>query len=249
MNTSRVSAVALIDVLGFKGIEKRHDPKLVAAAMNAARDAITSVGKFISEIGALHANILGGAPSIKIGWFSDTICMVAQQPEDPHSPGDAVDIRVRLVDIMALSVGYLLSNAARSSGLPLTFRGAVTVGNALVEDGNVYFGPAIEEAASLYELADGAFVWLSPEASALPKLRLPASDRALVDYDVPLKSGQSLRTRVVNPFMDTAPNRPERQEIRQGIERAMEGHRLDIAIKRQNTLRFLDHVAEGWSQP
>src|SRR4051794_25992861 len=41
MSSLRVSAVALVDALGFKGIERRGDPVQIAAALNSARRSLT----------------------------------------------------------------------------------------------------------------------------------------------------------------------------------------------------------------
>jgi len=48
--------------------------------------------------------------------------------------------------------------------------------------------------------------------------------------------------RAEGPFIDINWDPSARTKIRAGIERAMSGDRLDIAVKRQNTLRFLEHV-------
>jgi hypothetical protein len=244
MNTLKVSAVALIDALGFRGIEARHDIARVAAALQTARQVMASATDFVSKKAALYTNVLGGPASVKKAWFSDTICVVGQQPDIPRVMGDfgEVDIRAHLVDLVALCVAFLLRSAA-TSPLPLTFRGVITVGDALVENNDIFFGPAITEAAALYEMAEGAFVWLSPEAAALPRPIANPTYRPLVEYQVPLKGGQSIGTRVVNPFMDRQPADEQGKMIRSGIEEAMVGDRLDVAIKRQNTIRFLDHVA------
>jgi hypothetical protein len=245
MSDLRASAVALIDALGFKGIERQHDPGRAAAALQTARDAMATATDFVGQRAALYHNVLGGRASIKKAWFSDTICVVAQQPEQPKVLGDfrEIDVAAHLVDLVVVCAGFLLRSAALATTVPLTFRGVISSGSALVEGSDIFFGPAIAEAADLYELAEGAFVWLTPGAAAL---RTPVANpvyRSTVNYLVPLKGGRSIETRVVNPFMDYLPSDEIGKTIRRGIETAMSGDRLDIAIKRQNTARYLDHVA------
>jgi hypothetical protein len=239
---SKNSAVALIDVLGFKGIERNHDPAVIAETLVAARFTLEAAGKAAKNIGA-HIHILGPNFALKRAWFSDTICLVAQ-PDAEVKHRSADEVQACLVDIVAFCVGYILRSAALFS-TPLAFRGVVTSGNALVEGNDIYFGEAIAEASDLYETAEGAFVWLSPTAASVPPLfGRGMGQRSLLRYTVPLKGGRTIDTLVVNPFIDTAPSMAQGNDVRKGIERAMKGDRLDIAIKRQNTLRFLDHVAE-----
>ena len=62
----------------------------------------------------------------------------------------------------------------------------------LCVDGNdIYFGPAIAEASALYELAEGAFVWLTRKAASLPPGRSVAKHRRVVPFTVPLKNARS----------------------------------------------------------
>jgi hypothetical protein len=195
------------------------------------------------ERGAIHFFELGRAPRIHVGWFSDTIFVVAQKPEGYEAATTDADRRVRahLVDVVVKLVGYAIRSAA-GAPFPMVLRGVVTVGQAAVTDDNVYLGPAINEAAELYEKAQGAFVWLSPDANDVSDVDL---ERALVPYPVPLKGGQVLETSVVNPYIAAIPRSNFGEPIRAGMEVAMAGDRIDIAVKRQNTMRFLDYVEES----
>lgn len=240
----RLSAVGLVDALGFKGIEARIDPGAVVAAMRAVRKAMAETAVWMNKDNWQHAPTLGGRPKVTCSWFSDTICIVAQPPEETVFPSNSSDDRVRaaLVDIMVMCVGYLLREAAITSP-PFAFRGVISVGKMVVADENIYIGPAIAEAAGLYEQAEGAFVWLSPAAFAL-KFPVVMNHRGQIEYKVPLKGGQSISTTVVNPFIDMLARSYEGDKVRVGIERAMEGDRIDIVIKRQNTVDFMNHVAQ-----
>lgn len=240
MDELRLSAVVLLDALGFRGIERRMEPAAVATALSSARKMMSSVSEFARERSVMQLEILGGPAITKVAWFSDTMLLVVQGPE-PHRPRDDRELPSCLLDIAAFSTGYMIRAAAQAD-VPLAFRGVMTIGSALVEDDNIFFGEAIVEASSLYEAADGAFVWLSPEAAAPRAFNFRTGHRPLVPYDIPLKAGKTVRTQVVNPFIDINWDPSARTKIRAGIERAMSGDRLDIAVKRQNTLRFLEHV-------
>jgi len=58
-----------------------------------------------------------------------------------------------------------------------------------------------------------------------------------------MKSGGAYDTIVLSPFVDNG-DKDERAKIRAGYKAAMDHPGLDIAIKRQNTMRFRDHCDE-----
>jgi hypothetical protein len=64
---------------------------------------------------------------------------------------------------------------------------------------------------------------------------------------VPLKGGAAFDTIVLSPYVDTV-DPAEISGIRAGYERAMSSTSIDVQIKKQNTLRFLDHV-DAMRQP
>ena len=87
--------------------------------------------------------------------------------------------------------------------MPLSFRGVVTCGRFAIDD-RFLLGPAVDEAANLLDLADGPFVWLAPTAyrsehGFVDSEKAPWKKIAVL-YDVPLKGGQRLQVRAVNPF-------------------------------------------------
>jgi hypothetical protein len=58
----------------------------------------------------------------------------------------------------------LIAQFAYKAPKPLLFRGCVTYGSHLVRD-SFFLGPAVDEAAEAFENAQGAFAWLTPDAS------------------------------------------------------------------------------------
>lgn len=177
---------------------------------------------------------------IHTSWFSDTVAIVAQPVAAPRG-ADSGAVQHNLVATVASSVCWTVSFAARQKR-PLFFRGVIALGNAALVNDGIYFGPAISEAASLYELADGAFAWLAPSAAAAGRHQDDGSrNRVLTWYDVPLKDGRSIRTPVVRPYWE--PTRIGKDDsLCSTVERTMSKNRLDVAIKRQNTLRFVRYV-------
>lgn len=246
----KFSAVALIDVLGFKGIERRHDdPTTVTAALGTARQAIANLTGWMTTDDVSHFNSLGGRPTVTSSWFSDTICVVAQLPtpgplqleRDENDP----KIQAILVEVLVRCVAMMIREAAATSKPPLVFRGVITAGNLIFDPPSIYIGPAINEASELYEIATGAFVWLTPAAARLPYYDVePLGQDGLVWHTVPTKVG-SIRTRVVNPFIATLANSSAGLEIERGFMEAMKGDRFDITLKRQHTRRFLRKIIDN----
>jgi hypothetical protein len=236
----KTSAVALMDALGFSDVWKNPDPGAAVNALARVRALVTSLKSHVDG-GGFHY-FAAGPLELHVGWFSDTIAIVAQASHSQAVFSDGQQLRTVLVNAVSMCVGYVLRDAAEMQP-PLVFRGAVTVGDAFIYPEQVWIGPAISQAAKLYEEADGAFVLLSPEASVLPDGDVDFAD-VLVDYEVPLKGGSSRKARVVSPFTHVSANSAAGASIRAGIEQAMATEDAAVSVKRKNTLSFLDHIAE-----
>ena len=108
---------------------------------------------------------------------------------------------------------------------------------------NFLIGPAIDEAVESMDAAQGALVWTMPSTNLLlSSIRSPIP--GLVQFDVPLKGGDTFRTWVVSPF-DPKPqpqdrNPQAREELAQTILNEFDRTSLGIELKRQNTQRFLE---------
>jgi hypothetical protein len=121
------------------------------------------------------------------------------------------------------------------------YRGVVTFGEAAIEE-NFVVGPAVDEAAEAMNAAQGALVWLTPSALGVFRPSEPAV-HPLVGYEVPLKGGDRLPSYCVNPFEPT-----ESAETIMRLRDAAAGSftgtgSLDVAVKKNNTLHFLDAAA------
>jgi hypothetical protein len=231
-----------MDALGFGDIWKNADPGAAVKALAQVRDLVKSIKSHVDSGGFHYYEV--GPIELHTGWFSDTIMIVAQASHNPEFFPDTERLRTVLVHAVSMCVGYVIRDAAEMDP-PLVFRGAITVGDAFVfpDPEYVWIGPAISEAAKLYERADGAFVLLSPEASALPDGDVDLAD-VLVEYEVPIKGGTSQMARVVSPFTHVMTNSDYGASIRAGMTNAMQGDEKAICTKRQNTLLFLDHIAD-----
>jgi hypothetical protein len=125
----------------------------------------------------------------------------------------------------------------------LAFRGSIAVGQFLMDD-NFILGPAVDDAAEHVNLAEGAFVWMTPSARAHEEAQVDSLVNILsANWPVPLKGGSTYRTRVVLPFTTEG----EVEAIEQGVQMILATFttgKIAIEIKRQNTEDFLVSAVE-----
>lgn len=158
-------AFAFLDCLGFKGVWNRG----VQAAdiidfLEQAKASKDTMGMVL----AMKASL----PNIehKVVFISDTVAVSMRLRQMVQQPDLAAGYLVDLTAHMAAELGVRFA----SGPLPLLFRGCITFGAHLATDSFI-LGPSVDEAASLAETSQGAFVWLHPNAANLRK--------SLIDYE------------------------------------------------------------------
>lgn len=150
-----------MDCLGFRGIwgrgRNKDNPddliRFMEEAMNQAENL---------AIRRAAEQLLPGKLAIHTAFVSDTV-VVSVCANDTSKLNDvARGYCVLLASIACLEVikAFLLSRT------PLLLRGCITYGQHAVRK-SFFLGPAVDEAASLSEAAQGAFVWLTPNTSRL----------------------------------------------------------------------------------
>ncbi len=247
-------AVAVLDALGIKGIwrgpEGTHDTSALAT-LRAMKKTAGGMRRYCTK--ALIPRLrpafapYGRDPNVRVLAFSDTIVVTATLPRVDVSSDDRAQVDALLVDVVCQCAAYVLRMAPQAAR-PLVYRGVVTSGDVLVAP-PFFLGPAIDDAAELHEKADGAFVWLAPTALERAQHRCPyfphVWESMAVAYAVPLKSAddavETFKTIALSPFVDTC-DPAEVSSILAGVKRAMHSADPRVARKRENTLRFLDHV-------
>jgi hypothetical protein len=183
--------------------------------------------------------------SFGVAFLSDTVVMsVSTKDAAPDEPPDQPDRDSGAVFLVAGFVASLV-RAALEGSPELQYRGAISFGPAALEDKFVV-GRAVDEAAESMNLPQGAFVMLTESARAVfrpPKI--PA--HPLVPYDVPLKSGGHYSSFCVTPFLTTDSD-DQHQRVEDAALRAFgRVTSIDIAIKRQETVRFFA-TARGYAR-
>jgi hypothetical protein len=82
------------------------------------------------------------------------------------------------------------------------------------------------------------------EAMRMTFAQLLAAPTVIEPYPMPIKRGLSIDAGIINPFM-SARNYEERRRIVRRYEEFLQGDRIDIWTKRQNTLKFLAIAEEA----
>ncbi len=259
-NSLSQGTVAILDILGFKGIWARFHPEEVRHAFGEIREGLdtlvaqsqlpsvqfmpllgTAVGDFrwrTNEKGEyLFTKITFNPYRFRYSIISDTIAFAYLNIEDQ-------DINT------ALYVGqaaHWVQHKLAQSKIKALVRGYICSGDLYI-GGSTIMGPAVDEAATHLNLSDAACIWAAPNLLGGPydslarKLRPETCDserfffewgRFLPRIEVPLKGGGSVETLVVCPFWQKFSGYYTR------LERSLAnpGGRLDIAIKRNATLK------------
>ncbi len=230
--TVRTGAVVVLDALGFKGIWKRAGNKAVLRKLTTLRDrAVAHIDRY-NKVGLV---------TFHAAFFSDTIIITVEIAAIPNE----IVRRTAPVAIAAERASAIIEEALEQAPR-LSYRGCIAAGTFEI-DGQFIVGEAIDEAAEHYELAEGAFVWLTPSAKALWEEALAdepsdETDDILVPHSVPLKGGQAYDTYVASPF-DPTDMLPERGDLATRLLSTFDSgpmaKALRVQVKRQNTAAFL----------
>jgi hypothetical protein len=172
-NQMSVGAVALLDVLGWKGIwTRKKDPiaDLVATISDvkalARKSRTAKAGAYWSQFNDLKSDLL---------LLSDTIVLTIRGDER------------KAVELATHIVASIIAHGLKR-GLPI--RGAISAGQFYVRE-NVFVGPAIDEVASWHEQTDWIGAVLTTSADLVVDRNGPPFTGATVLYEAPMKGGKS----------------------------------------------------------
>lgn len=176
-------AMALIDVLGFKGIWQKRDPKDIVDLMHGIREDIEKEFKKI-----VSSNDLPPGNEFNVIVLSDTIVITAVTGNE------------NAVIILAESVERVLVKLLRKDVL---FRGALGYGEFMTKE-NIFVGPLVDEIASWYEQLDFVGVMVIPPTGYLirlyPKIpENPLGAKHFIEYPkCQLKFGKEVNAMLLN---------------------------------------------------
>ena len=234
----REGALALIDCLGWKGIWQGIDESVLIAKLDMIQ---VEVKAEVDKINCEHHDLSYGSIEAQIRLISDTVAVSIQYENDVPLVDDIT--KAYLVRTASLSV-VRIQRLFLDREPRIVLRGCISYGNHLVVS-NFIIGPAVDEAAAHYELAEGAFVWLLPSAGVpynYANLLLHDIGSLLILYNMPLKGGTRLKSLVINPlYLENSTDRRNLVSIAflQSMGRV---NRLDVWLKRQNTMDFLEEA-------
>lgn len=151
-------AFALLDCLGFKGVwtrpEIKDDPEILVSFLE---QVLAKAPAFASQRLAVQG--LRGKVNFQIAFVSDTVAISACPSEDIQISDQE---RGFLVYAVACAASEITAQFF-SGPTPLLLRGCITYGRHVVRS-NFFLGPAVDEAAELSEVAQGAIAWLTRDA-------------------------------------------------------------------------------------
>lgn len=162
-------AVTLIDVLGWKGIWQRKENPIndLINIINTAKrknDLLKENGKSRFKEAALKTEIIS---------ISDSIAMVSY-----GEVNNTLELHAGL--------GRMIIRDALKHKIPL--RGATCFGK-FSSNGSILIGPAIDEVASWYEMAEWIGIIHTPSAYLLCEIEEFNSKKLVVEHDVKTKNG------------------------------------------------------------
>lgn len=231
-------AFALVDCLGWKGIWQVASEAVLVEKIKGIHSEVEVV---VDEINSRHRDMTAGAINAQIRLISDTVA-VSIQHEKGSRPVDSLD-KAYLVRTAALCV-VRIQRLLLAHRPQVALRGCISYGEHLVVN-NFILGPSVDEAADYYETPEGALVWLLPSAGVhinCADLLLHDIGSLFLEYRLPLKSGHNLKSLVINPlYLETSSD--QRQALIGGYFEAMRRtDRLDVWLKGQNTMDFLQEA-------
>jgi hypothetical protein len=248
LDAMKRGALVMMDALGFKGIWRNYDSDRVLEKLSKLVQATNANLRQWTETNKL-IEVNTPTPLPQATFLSDTVVIstpfVGTPGATPEADAFAEWMGVRYV---AMFASILMAEALETKPR-LLYRGCLTVGRFAAADAFLV-GPAVDVAAELAPLAQGAFVWL--DASARTALRVgPGRDFGnhlvnLIEHPVPLKGGDTLKTLAVMPFGVFHERKAREEMILQAQETLERGQdRIDVQIKAQRTLEFLRLCSES----
>jgi|GEM_PF-2370935 len=262
-------AFALIDCLGFKGIWRRmenQDPEPLIRKLRQIEDTVSEQLQSKSGLFEFHKD---KDIEVNVRLLSDTVAISYQGGDDlVEMPKGSVvfALCMTVVEILNLFVKekpHLVMRGCISYGKHLS-EGNFIVGQAVdeaAEHMNIADGAFIwmlPSAANLFNDFVEYFVkttfenseWELKDTEELDEnIKKQTIQNMLRDtffgllvgkeYEMPLKGGSNLKCPILNPLA-VCGDRKEAEEIIRTYSEVMSGERLDIWLKKQNTMEMLE---------
>lgn len=247
----RRGAFALIDVLGFKGIWRRHPEDAVIRSLEALMATSQEDARLAMALGQI-------ADFVAPVFLSDTVAfgLTARPLADVNATmktsGEIVQFDEHTLDSWVVwHMGNFLAHLMRRAlvaKVPMAFRGAIAFGRFGMTD-RFIIGEAVDEAAPFHEAADAAIVGLTPSAEKFAQAEVPSPISKFFRYGIPKKQGH-WNTWAVLPWGEPEDPKLDLIDLYGRILATEEPSvQADVDRKRQNTLAFLRAADEAAEAP
>jgi class 3 adenylate cyclase len=253
----RRGAVAMLDILGFRGVWRAHSAEAVVARLEDLFGA--TVKETRDYHSAVHENADNFVAFAGATFLSDTFVfgITAKSPEAMSEGQFAKDLELQFTDehtsaeairIAAMRVAELQRQGLQGDP-PFAFRGCIAFGEFGLTD-RFLIGPAVDEAASGMNAAHGAVVWLAPSADAFKQTEVWWSEYPLMTCAVPTKNPKqpAIHTKAVVPLAEgygVAAFAARYDLSFVASDPSDEALVRDVAEKKANSLRFLTTASES----
>ena len=189
----RRGAIAIIDILGFKGIWRRFSEEAVVRSLQAL---VASSEEDVRRATDGPENMIDFIAPV---FLSDTVAfgLTAKAPAEANAALEAAGTlelvgpfdQERLDSWTVWHMGNFLAHLMRRAlvgEVPFAFRGAVAFGRFGMTD-RFLIGEAVDDAAKLHEKAHGAIVGFAPSAARFEQAEVPSSVSKFIKYSIPVK--------------------------------------------------------------
>ena len=225
----------MMDALGFKAASREHPGELLEKMHGLLKSAgwVENLGQRLNQDGFSEVP--------QVTFLSDTIAIGLPIMVEARLQKTDIEHAVHALSLASALAGSLILKAGLAP-LPMAYRGCVSFGEYEMNE-TFILGPAVNDAAEHYELAECAAVWLTPTALTIWNEGAPLADestsRAMHPCAIPLKSGAVFESVAVNPFYNhTLPTAAERKSWIQSILSTFRGP-ISVHVKRQATAKLL----------
>ncbi|QYK53962.1 MAG: hypothetical protein KF824_03480 [Fimbriimonadaceae bacterium] len=167
--------VALVDILGFKGIWQRHSPASVLETIDSLRRSLDTLVQQNDKPFVYHLPLINEDEKQNITHKRDEkgrVRLTRIEDRTAHFQYAIISDTIMLSYVGSsendingrLKLGVLINeiqNALLRSSPRLLLRGCITAGKYALRDSTI-LGPAIDDSAQLYEQSEAAVVWVNP---------------------------------------------------------------------------------------
>jgi len=234
-NKKQNGMVAILDALGAANYSDPEIQSFLQSRENVLRLLDEKIEGVLGEINKTQ---------IAIFTFNDTILVVFKTDSQPP----------RLKQIVAFFTilrKFLVDSLAHK----ILFRGTVSIGTFYVDGKhNTVMGQAVTDAAAWYDKADWIGVHATPKATITIQRWLEkdyeTKGNVMLDYDVPLKDGKTVRVKTVNwPkvfFVELLTPCKEGEEPKEKLLQLLSEHAVPMGTENKffNTIAFFDHAVK-----